>query len=127
MKKVLFSIVLVLASLSANAANWISQGAGVDSVKASYIDTSSLLWTDYSYTTRSAWLKIVDRKGFSTIQRYFVHCPSRMVATTEVYYYDSNGSYINTETYNGVWEHALPNSMADKWGRTICATTATTK
>lgn len=126
MNKLLVGLLVSVGCMSANAANWISQGSNTDGDVA-FIDTSSLIWSDYTYTTRSAWVKIYNKKGFSTLSRFFVHCPTRMNAITEIYYYSNNGQFINSVVTNESWDYAMPNSTGEKWARTVCTTNATTR
>lgn len=127
MNKLLVGLLLSVGIGSASAANWVAQGGTNGTIVASYVDTSSLIWTDYSYSTRSAWVKTYNKNGSSEMSRFFVHCPTRMQAITETRFYDGSGQFITNTVYNTGWDYAVPNTIGEKWAQTICTTPATTR
>lgn len=124
MKKLLTLLVLAGAFTSAQAANWQYFASADNNYTA--IDLDSLIFTNNSRVTRSAWIKMHNRNGSYDIVRVFINCPTRMISYGgQGYSYSSNHSLIDqTSGPNSAWEYTAPNSVAEAWSNTICTTNA---
>lgn len=117
MKKVLFSIVLVLSSLSASAANWNLVGQTVEQAYH-YVDKESLVYQQKHVV--AGWVYVANTNSVTySYTRYEVHCPTRMFRIPVTTKYYSNGVVMDVANMY-TWEYAMPDSIAMATIKMMC-------